>query len=157
MRLLFDLGLRRGEVVSLDLEHLDFEAGTVAVLGKGRSQRELLTLPAPTREALAAWVAIRGLDTGPLFIGLDRAHRRGGLTGAGVYLVVRSLGEKAGIRARPHGLRHAAITRALDITAGDVRAVQRFSRHRNLQTLVRYDDCRRDLGGDVARRLAEEE
>jgi hypothetical protein len=35
-----------------------------------------------------------------------------------------------------------------------VRAVQRFSRHRNAQTLLRHDDSRQDLAGDVARRVA---
>ena len=36
------------------------EAGTVAVLGKGKSVKVRLTLPAPTRLALAAWLAVRG-------------------------------------------------------------------------------------------------
>ena len=45
---------------------------------------------------------------------------------------------------------------ALDLTNGNTRAVQRFSRHRDLRTLGRYDDNRiddnrTDLGGDVAR------
>jgi integrase/recombinase XerC len=155
VRLLFDLGLRRAEVVSLDVEHLDLEAGTVAVLGKGRSQREKLTVPAATRQALAAWVQARGPDPGPLFTALDRASKGKRLSGTGLYLVIRELGEKAGLRCRPHGVRHSAITAALDLTGGDVRKVQRFSRHRNLQTLLRYDDNRQDLGGDVARRLAE--
>ena len=35
IRLLYDLGLRRGEVVSLDVADMDLEAGTVAVPGKG--------------------------------------------------------------------------------------------------------------------------
>ena len=53
----------------------------------------------------------------------------------------------------PHGLRHAAITAALDLT-GDLQAVQRFSRHKDVRTLTVYDDNRQDLGGDVARRVA---
>lgn len=36
---------------------------------------------------------------------------------------------------RPHGLRHAAVTEAFDRTRGNVRAVQRFSRHRDLSVL----------------------
>ena len=69
-------------------------------------------------------------------------------------LLVRELGEAVGIRARPHGLRHAAITEALD-RGTDVRAVQRFSRHRDLRVLLVYDDNREDLGGKVACALAE--
>ena len=76
------------------------------------------------------------------------------LTDGAVYRVVRRLGERAGLRARPHGLRHAAITEALDRTGGDVRRVAQFSRHRSIQTVLRYDDARRDAAGDVARLVA---
>ncbi len=58
LRCLFDLGLRRAEVLRLDLEDLDREAGTVAVLGKGRTDKMKLTLPLETRNALEAWISI---------------------------------------------------------------------------------------------------
>ena len=48
LRLLYDLALRRGEVVSLDLEDLDLEAKTIKILGKGRTEKEILTVPEPT-------------------------------------------------------------------------------------------------------------
>jgi integrase len=68
---------------------------------------------------------------------------------------VGELASKAGLsRVSPHGLRHAAITEALDLTGGDVRAVQRFSRHRDVRVLNIYDDCREDLAGQVARLVA---
>jgi integrase/recombinase XerC len=51
-------------------------------------------------------------------------------------------------------LRHAAVTAALDLTGGDIRAVQRFSRHRDVRVIERYDDSRQDLAGDVAREAA---
>jgi integrase/recombinase XerC len=144
--------LRRAEVCSLDLAHLDLQGGAIEVLGKGRSRRERLSLPGPTREALAAWVQARGPAPGPLFTSLDRAGKGDGrLTGSAIYTIVRGLGHKAGLVARPHGLRHAAITEALDRTHGDVRKVQRFSRHRDVRVLLRYDDARQDLAGEVAR------
>jgi integrase/recombinase XerC len=156
LRLLYDLGLRRAEVVGLDVADVDLAAGTVAVLGKGRTQKVNLTLPPATRAALAAWLAVRSVPSGPLFTSLDRASRGRRLSGMGVYLVVRQLGECVGLRVRPHGLRHAAITRALDLTGGDIRSVQKFSRHKDVRLLQRYDDNRQDLGGVVARRLAED-
>jgi integrase/recombinase XerC len=156
LRLLFDLGLRRAEVCSLDLGDLDRAEGVLWILGKGRTQKERLTMPAPTLAALEAWLSVRGEEPGPLFTSLDRAKKGSGrLSGAAVYQLVRGLGERLGLRARPHGLRHAAITEALDLTGGNVRAVQRFSRHKNLQTLLRYDDNRLDLAGDIARRIAD--
>src|SRR5439155_20366744 len=155
LRLLFDLGLRRSEVVRLDRADWDRAAGTLAVLGKGRTAKVALTLPPPTQAALERWLAVRGQEPGPLFRSLDRARKGSGrLTGAGLYALVRRLGQQAGLKVWPHGLRHAAITEALDRTGGDVRAVQRFSRHRDLKTLQRYDDNRADLAGDVARRVA---
>jgi integrase/recombinase XerC len=159
IRLLHDLGLRRGELAALDLADLDLDAGTVAVVGKGQTGSVRLTLPDPTRHALADWTATRGGEPGPLLVRLDRAAAGPDrLTDKAVFLVVRDLGRKAGLSrpTRPHALRHEAITRALDKTNGDVRTVQRFSRHADPRTLLLYDDRRRDLAGDVARMVAED-
>jgi integrase/recombinase XerC len=91
----------------------------------------------------------------PLFSSLDRAKKGNGrLSGAGLYDIVRSFGTKAGIRMWPHGLRHSAITEALDLPGGNVRAVQKFSHHRDVRVIERYDDNRTDLAGHVACRVA---
>ena len=72
--------------------------------------------------------------------------------------LVPALGHRAGLtrRVKPHGLRHEAITAALDATGGDVRRVQRFSRHKDVRTLTRYDDRRTDDAGTIARLIDEE-
>ena len=49
----------------------------------------------------------------------------------------------------PHRIRHSAITTALDVTGGDVRRVQKLSRHSNLNTLMIYDDNRRNAQGEI--------
>lgn len=157
LRLLFDLGLRREEICSLDTEHLDAESGLLWVHGKGKAARLPMSVPAPTMEALMVWLAIHPLGAGALFTNFDRAGKGGRLTGHSLYRIVREIGRKAGLAApvRPHGLRHAAITVALDATGGDVRAVQRFSRHAKIETVTRYDDNRRDLGGQVAKLISQ--
>ena len=53
----------------------------------------------------------------------------------------------------PHRIRHSAITAALDATDGDVRKVQKLSRHRKLDTLMIYDDNRGRDQQDVTERL----
>ena len=53
----------------------------------------------------------------------------------------------------PHGLRHSAATSALD-AGRDLRDVRRFTRHRSLEMVLRYDDMRRDVAGEIARDLA---
>jgi integrase/recombinase XerC len=156
VRLLYDLALRREEVCRLDVTDYDRERGTLAVRGKGRTEKEPLTLPTPTRAALDAWLAERPAGAEALFVALDHAHRGHRLTGQAVYALVRGLGDLAGLRARPHGLRHAAVTAALDATGGDVRRVARFSRHKKVETLLIYDDRRRDAAGDIAQLVAGE-
>ena len=143
LRLTFDLGLRRGEVINLDLADLDLDGGTVEVLGKGRREKVRLTLPDPTIRALQAWTDRRGTNPGPLFVN-GRGER---LSGGGTWGLCRRYG------FRPHGLRHTAITTALD-AGGDPRKVQRFSRHADLRTMMLYDDNRKDLAGEVARTVA---
>ena len=68
------------------------------------------------------------------------------------------MGARLGAIIRPHGLRHAAITSALDETDGNVRAAREFSGHASIKALMRFDDNRKDIGGEVAgkvvRRLA---
>ncbi len=155
IRLLHDVGFRRGEALGLDVADVDLREGRLMVLGKARSQKEPVTLPEKTKEVLAAWLGARGIGPGPLFVNFDRAGKGDGrLTGSAVYAIVSKLGKAAGFTIRPHGLRHLAITSALDATQGDVRAVQKFSRHKDLRVLNVYDDNRRDLAGEVASLVA---
>jgi integrase/recombinase XerC len=161
--LLYDLALRRAEVTALDVADVNLEESTVAIVGKGHVEPERLTLPKPTQRAIAEWLAVRGMEPGPLFIRLDRgakfeavktgAWRR--MTGDGLAKVVKTLGSKAGLarQVRPHGLRHSAITAALD-NGRDVRDVRKFSRHTRLDTVLKYDDSRKDTRGDIASELA---
>jgi integrase/recombinase XerC len=156
-RLMFDLALRRGEVVALDLLDIDVAGRRVWVKGKGRREKVPLTMPDQTLAATVSWLSVRGVEPGPLFSNYDvsgkgAADRR--LTGQGLWTVVRTLGRAAGIEVRPHGLRHASITSALDLTRGDVRAVQKHSRHASVAVLMRYDDNRSDLAGAVAAMVA---
>lgn len=156
IRLAYGLGLRRGEIESLNVVHLNIPAGTLHVLGKGRTEREPMTLPLNTKQALDAWLAVRGTDAedAPLFIALDRNTHGERLSGSGIYHIIRSqLGARAGINARPHGLRHSAITSALDAFNGDYRKTRAFSRHASLDTVRRYDDNRADHAGQVAAAL----
>ena len=160
LRLLYDLALRRGELVALDYPaDVDLRRGTVAVRGKGRHDRADMTLPEPTKRALRAWLRERGDAAGPFFLNRDRAHKGadGRLTGHSVARVVAAAAVRAGIdrRVTPHGLRHASITAALDSGVG-VREVLAHSRHADVRTVLMYDDRRRDDGGRIAALVAAE-
>lgn len=154
IRVMYNLALRRNEAVTLDLSHVEIERGVLQVLRKGRTDRQPMTLAKPTAEALRQWISLRGPESGPLFLNCDRAGKGERLTGVSVNRIVAKWGTKIGLRLTAHQLRHAAITHALDATNGDVRAVARFSGHRQLQTLVVYDDNRIDLGAEISRIIA---
>ena len=89
-----------------------------------------------------------------MFQALDDKHFGHRLTGSAVYEIIHKLGISVGVVTRPHGLRHTAITGSLDKNGGNVRASARFSRHKNLDTLTKYDDNRLDLGGQMATLVA---
>jgi integrase/recombinase XerC len=159
LRLLFDLGLRRGEVTALDIEDLDFERETIQVMGKGKTQKTELSLPAPTIASLTEWLKVRGDFQGPLFLNLDRAHKGDGrITGKSIYRLVRGLGEKVGVKTRPHGIRHSAVTEAVkkaQRNGMDLEEVLDFSRHKDVRTLMIYRDRERNVQGKLSELVAE--
>ncbi|HVE38538.1 MAG TPA: tyrosine-type recombinase/integrase [Planctomycetota bacterium] len=146
--LLYNQGLRRGEVAALDVEHLDQDRGRLSILGKGRGGREWVTLARGSCGFLSRWLSWRGSGPGPLFWNLDRAAKRGRLSSTSIYRMIRGYG-----LGRPHGLRHSAITEALEATNGNIREVMMFSRHKDPKVLMKYDDNRKDVAGDIAGRI----
>lgn len=147
LRLLWTNALRRNEVSQLNVADFDPEDRKLRILGKGRgTQAELVDLDPTTVEAIADWLEARGftLPDAPLFTSLDFANSGRRLTGDGIRKIVVRLCEKAGVKKQmsPHRIRHSAITAALDATDGNVRKVQKLSRHRRIDTLMIYDDNR---------------
>ena len=157
LRLLYDLGLRRGEVASLDLEHWEPKRRRLMVWAKKSAERKPLDdVPVETSNALDAWVEVRGEVPGALFVSFDRRTPGHRLTGWSIWSMLAELAKSLDLRAAPHGIRHTAITEALNESHGDVRAAQRFSRHKRLETLQVYDDNRENLGGKLAAKIAAE-
>lgn len=154
IKLAFTLGLRRGEIAELNVEHVDGER--LSILGKGRGERETLTLPAETAAAIRRWLDHRK-DAGPkdpLFVNVASNMADDRITGTGVYHIIRTIGASVGLKVRPHGIRHTAITAALDCFNGDYRKVKAFSRHSSVDIIIRYDDNRADHGGQIAAALS---
>ena len=157
VRLMFVLGLRRAEVASLTVADWDSTRGTLSVLGKGRTQRQPIAVALDLRARIDGYLAMRGrlAPEAPLFVTHGPVSTNRPVDGETLRRVLGRLSALAGLDkpVRPHGLRHAAITAALDLFEGDVRRVARFSRHRKLETLMAYDDNRHDLVGEVAQGL----
>jgi integrase/recombinase XerC len=147
LRLLWGNALRRNEVSQLNVSDFDPDNRTLRILGKGRgTQAEMIDLGEATVNAISYWLDARGHAStdDPLFTSLDFFSSGHRLTGDGLRKIVARLCKKAGIKKpmSPHRIRHSAITAALDATDGNVRKVQKLSRHRQLDTLMVYDDNR---------------
>ncbi len=159
LHLLYDLALRRSEVVGLDVEDVDLERRTIRVLGKGRLQKQTLTVPVRTGTVLALWMDVRGDWAGPLFVNFhhDGTIKGKRLTADGLYYIVKYFGERTGQKVRPHGLRHTSISEAVRKTQAigmDVTKVLKFSRHKNLNTLQVYIDGVEGAQGEIAELVA---
>lgn len=157
--LMFTNGIRRGEVEGLDLNHFEPRTGKLSVMGKGRLERELVTLAPATRKALLGWIATRGKMPGPLFITLATGRNRfagmlSRLTADGVHKLMQLWGDELGIVLRPHGLRHSCVTTALEETNGNITAAMRLARHRNPAVTTKYDDNRTDIAGSTAAKVS---
>lgn len=151
IRLLWGLGLRRGEVAKLDVSHVDFKAKKLTILGKGRHEPERLDLTPKILDALEVWIRHRGAAPGALFWNFSRSGPAKRLTDQGIWRITTRHG-----LGRAHGVRHASITEALEKTGGDVRTAMRFSRHKDLNTLMIYDDNRRNSARQISEALEEE-
>lgn len=154
LRLLYSSALRRAEVCSLDLAHVNLDRGTIDVLGKGRTAREVVYVAPSVVSALRAWIAVRGASPSPaLLLNFDPTQKgRDGqrLTPDGVHWIVKRAGKRAGVKCTAHALRHAGVTTAIEAMHGDVAKVQRFSRHRDVRTVMIYNDNLRAGARDVA-------
>jgi len=140
LELLYATGIRVGELVSLDVDDIDFGSNLVRVMGKGSKERTVpFGLPAAT--ALQGWLQLgRGQvltqQSGPaLFLG-----RRGGRVDprqvrTAVHQALRHVPDAPDMG--PHGLRHSAATHLLEGGA-DLRAVQEMLGHASLATTQIY-------------------
>ncbi|MEQ8465728.1 tyrosine-type recombinase/integrase [Coleofasciculus sp. E1-EBD-02] len=158
LHLLWSNALRRSEVVNLDVKDFEPNNKTLTILGKGQASREVINISEATTQAILAWLNERnGVDpNAPLFVAVSYNKRGNRLTGEALRQLVCLYCKKAGISKQmsPHRIRHSSITHALDIT-GDVRKVQRLSRHVKLETLMIYDDNRQDIQGEVSELLSD--
>ena len=157
-RLLWSNALRRGEISNANVTDLDIDNRCLWIQGKGRgTDKEKIELGLATLEAIQDWLTARGRvrKNSPLFCTLDYCTKGHRLSGEAIYTIVRELAEKAQIKKRlsPHRIRHSSITAALDATGGDVRRVQKLSRHHDLNTLMIYDDNRQNAQGEITNLL----
>lgn len=136
--LLYGLGLRRAEVVLLDLADYKEAEGHLVVSGKGNKER-MVPVTGGTSEALTDWLTVRGLQSGPLFVGVGNRNQGGRLTTQAIYNMLRTRVKEAQITAlSPHDFRRTFVGELLDAGA-DIVTVQKLVGHADPATTARYD------------------
>jgi integrase/recombinase XerD len=137
---LYATGLRVSELVKLRLRDVNFDAGYLMALGKGRKERlvpigeaAVASLRAYVEGARAAYAGARALDT--LFL----THHGRAMTRQGFWKLLGRYAVAAGIRKRisPHKLRHSFATHLVERGA-DLRAVQAMLGHADIGTTEIY-------------------
>jgi site-specific recombinase XerD len=141
MGILYAAGLRRAEVVALNVSDYDPETGALVVRsGKGNKER-LGYIDDGAAEAMGIWITARGDEPGPLFCPVTQTGKIiiRQITDQAVYTILRTRAVKAKVRAfSPHDLRRSCVSDLLDAGV-DISVVQQFVGHANVTTTARYD------------------
>ena len=133
-------GLRRHELVNLDLENYDLSTGRLVILGK-RNKERTAYLTNGAADALADWLAVRGQDPGPLFLAINKAgkiaaHR---ISPQAIYNLLVKRAGLAGVKHfSPHDLRRSFVSDLLEAGA-DIATVSKMAGHASVITTARYD------------------
>ena len=140
LELLYATGMRVTELISLDLEGVDLDTGTVRCYGKGAKER-LVPIHSRAVEALRRYLD-KGRsqflrDDGEKALFLNPRGQR--LTRQGLWLIVKQYVEQAGLGSviTPHTLRHSFATHMLNRGA-NLRNVQHLLGHASLATTQVY-------------------
>jgi site-specific recombinase XerD len=131
--LLWQGGLRLGEVEELRLEDLDFPQTRLSVRdGKGKKDRTVY-LTETAIYALQEYLAVRGEGSGDhVFL-----YRNAPLKKDLVRAQLKYAGERVGVKVFPHRLRHTCATQLLNAGCR-VTSIQRFLGHKELSSTMVY-------------------
>lgn len=146
-------GLRRTEVVNLDLSDFEPNTGALEVRGGKGGKDRTVYLPTGALQVVEDWLVVRGNAPGPLLCPISRGRRvmMRRLTSQAVLFVLQKRTKETGIAAFcAHDFRRTFISDLLDAGV-DIVTVQRLAGHADPGTTSRYD--RR---GEAAKRKAVE-
>lgn len=134
-------GLRRAEVVKLDLKDFNNDDGEIKVRsGKGRVDRTLY-LSSSAAASVNEWIEIRNRAAGPLLCQVNKSGRviQQRLTPQAVLFILQRRGEQANVESfSPHDLRRTFASDLIDADV-DIPTVQMMLGHATPNQAIRYD------------------
>ena len=140
--MLYGLGLRRAELISLDISSLDFGRKVVKVCGKGDKMREIPVIDTLFQEILLYLKAVEALNEGERSLNEPLLVTYSGKRIYPVYVdraVKKELKAEEGATGRksPHVLRHSLATSLLDDDA-DLNSIKELLGHSSLAATQVY-------------------
>ena len=151
LALLLACGLRRDELVRLEVRHLqrrDERWVLLDLTGKGRRTRTV-AVPAWVRHLLGAWLKASGVQSGYLFRTVRKGDKGVGpdqpLSEDAIYTLVKQSGAAIGHPdLAPHDLRRTC-AKLCRKAGGDLEQIQFLLGHASIQTTERYLGSQQDL------------
>jgi len=160
--LMYSSGLRRAEVVALDLDDIDLDKGELHVIGKRNKERKAF-LAKGAITAIKNWLTLRGSSPGPLFYAVNKggniirkrkdrrsAHERANdivpktiiarLSDQTIYHIISKRAAEAGLikKTTPHDMRRTFVSDLLEVGV-DLSTVSKMAGHEDTNTTKRYD------------------
>jgi integrase len=139
--LLYTCGLRRAELVALDISDVDPDTGRLLVrAGKGRKQRTVYAQGGALR-ALTDWIERAQLTQGPLFVPILKGSRitPRRMNAQSIYDMLKKRSIEAGVKDfSPHDMRRTFVGEMLE-RGVDIATVANIAGHASVDTTRRYD------------------
>ena len=134
LELFYSCGLRISELISLEIQDIDFLGESLRVVGKGSKER-MIPIGSPALSAIQRYRRDAGITQGALFL----SKRRTRITQQAIDLLLKKYIRLSSIPfdISPHKLRHSFATHLLDAGA-DLRSVQAMLGHSSLSTTQIY-------------------
>lgn len=151
--ILIGCGLRRSELVSLQLTDVQLRQQHWAIVDSVGKGGHIRTVPMPqwAKDALDRWTSAAGIVKGKVFRAISRT---GNVWGSGigpnvVWHVVSKVCAKGGLeRIAPHDLRRTCAKLCCS-TGGELEQIQFLLGHVSVQTTEKYLGCKQNLGQPV--------
>jgi len=139
VRCALDLGLRCGEIAKLELDDIDWQAGTLTLRRTKSRRQDVLPLPQTTGRAIADYLTLERPQTASRAVFVRRIAPCDQPIGPDcVRKTIRQAYARAGLPyTRAHLLRHTMASRLLD-GGSSLKEVADVLRHRSLNTTLIY-------------------
>ena len=142
LELLYSSGLRLSELVSINVDNIDFAERLVRVTGKGNKTR-IIPVGQQAMQALTQWLAVRQdwlkADMPEEHVAVFISNRGKRISHRNVQARVKHWARKQGLDGtlHPHQFRHSFASHVLQ-SSGDLRAVQELLGHADISTTQIY-------------------